>query len=237
MFEALRVTTHVDSAREHLRTARRAVAEKIVSAGRFALARTAELGHTFERWIVDDWELVAAELGVELGVSRGRATTLITQGRDLLTRLPSFTDVFLTGVVDLRVVRVMLGRTALIVDADIMSVIDGQLATAAPHWNALSDDRIADLVDWMVRDIDPEAVRRARESRRSRGSTVEAVGDGMVEIHGRVDAAKGAVFDQGLDALARSVCPDAPRSFREWYPASRCRRRFRSAGAARARFG
>ena len=131
----------------------------------------------------------------------------------------------------------MLGHTALSVDADIMSVIDGQLATAAPHWNTLSDDRIADLVDWMVRDIDPEAVRRARESRRSRGITVEPVGDGMVEIHGRVDAAKGVVFDQGLDALARSVCPDDPRSFREWYPASRCSRRFRSAGAARARFG
>lgn len=215
MFEESGTVAHLDSARDHLRTERRAVAEKMVSAGRFALARMAELGHTFEKWIVDDWELVAAELGVELGVSRGRATTLITQGRDLLTRLPSFTDVFLTGVVDLRVVRVMLGRTALIIDADIMDVIDGQLATAAPHWNALSDDRIADLVDWMVRDIDPEAVRRARESRRSRGITVEPVGDGMVEIHGRVDAAKGATFDHGLDALARTVCPDDPRSFQE----------------------
>lgn len=215
MFEMSGAAAHLDAAREQLRAERCAVAEKMVAAGRFALVRMAELGHTLERWIVDDWELAAAELGVELGVSRGRATTLITQGRDLLTRLPSFTDVFLTGAVDLRVVRVIFGRTALIIDADIIAVIDGQLAAAAPHWNAISDDRIADLVDWMVRDIDPEAVRRARESRRQRGIHVEPIGDGMVEIHGRVDAAKGAMFDQGLDALARTVCPDDPRSFQE----------------------
>lgn len=215
MFESSGALTHLDAARTQLRTERRAVAEKMVAAGRFAMTRMAELGNTFESWVVDDWEMVAAELGVELGVSRGRATSLITQGRDLLTRLPSFTDVFRTGAVDLRVLRVVLERTALIVDADIMAVIDAQLADAAAHWNALSDDRIADLVDWMVRDIDPEAVRRARETRRQRGIHIEPIGDGMVEIYGRVDAAKGAVFDQGLDALARTVCPDDPRSFQE----------------------
>ncbi|WP_255511362.1 HNH endonuclease signature motif containing protein [Mycolicibacterium sp. P9-22] len=79
----------------------------------------------------------------------------------------------------------------------------------------MSDERIAELVDWMVVDVDPEAVRRARQARQQRGITVEPIGDGMVEIHGRVDAAKGAVFDQGLDALARTVCPDDPRSFLE----------------------
>ncbi len=35
----------------------------------------AELGGSHERWIVDDWESVAAELGAELGISRGRACT------------------------------------------------------------------------------------------------------------------------------------------------------------------
>ncbi|MCF6391764.1 13E12 repeat family protein, partial [Mycobacterium sp. MBM] len=70
-------------------------------------------------------------------------------------------------------------------------------------------------VDWMVIDVDPEAVRRARTARRSRSISVEPVGDGMVEIHGRVDAVKGAVFDQRLDELARTVCPDDPRSFEE----------------------
>ncbi|MCF6391761.1 13E12 repeat family protein, partial [Mycobacterium sp. MBM] len=115
-----------------MRAERTAVAAKIVAAGRFALARMAELGNGCEDLIVDDWELVAAELGAELGISRGRACTLITQGRDLLTRLPAFAEVFATGTVDVRVLRVILHRTALVTDPDIMAVIDAQLAAAAP---------------------------------------------------------------------------------------------------------
>ncbi|WNG83143.1 DUF222 domain-containing protein [Mycobacterium sp. ITM-2016-00316] len=215
MFEDRGATAHLDGARDQLRAERMAVALKVIEAGRFALARMAELGHAFEDLIVDDWELAAAELGAELGISRGRACTLITQGRDLLTRLPAFTDILATGTVDLRVLRVILHRTALITDPDVLSVLDAQLAQAAPAWNARSDERITELVDWMVLDIDPEAVRRARASRRARAITVEPVGDGMVEIHGRVDAAKGAVFDQRLDELARTTCPDDPRTFDE----------------------
>ncbi|MGU3503347.1 DUF222 domain-containing protein, partial [Mycobacterium sp. C31M] len=206
---------HLDTARDQLRTERVAVAAKILAAGRFALARMAELGHAFEDMIVDDWELAAAELGAELGISRGRACTLITQGRDLIVRLPALADVFAQGAVDLRVLRVILHRIALIVDPDVMSVIDTQLAEQATSWNALSDERIGDLVDWMVVDVDPEAVRRAREARRGRRITVEPVGDGMVEIYGRVDAARGAIFDQGLDALARTTCPEDPRTFQQ----------------------
>lgn len=215
MFEDRGADSHLDAARDQLRAERCAVAAKLIGAGKFALVRMAELGNGFEDLIVDDWELVAAELGVELGISRGRACTLITQGRDLITRLPAFARVFSTGTVDLRVLRLILQRTALITDQDVMSVIDAQLAEAAPSWNALSDDRVAELVDWMIVDVDPDAVRRARQARHRRGVTVEPVGDGMVEIHGRVDAAKGAVFDQGLDALARTVCPDDPRTLDE----------------------
>ena len=215
MFEDRGALAHLDAARDELTAERRAVAHKLVAAGKFALVRMAELGNGHEDWIVDDWELVAAELGVELGISRGRACTQITHGRDLIQRLPAFAEVFLTVVVDLRVFLAIFHRTALITDPDIMAVIDAQVAAAAPSWNALSDDRIAELVDWMVVDVDPDAVRRARQRRRSRYIAVEPIGDGLVEIHGRVDAAKGAFCDQQLDALARTVCADDPRSLDE----------------------
>ncbi|MEH3137325.1 MAG: DUF222 domain-containing protein [Mycolicibacterium neoaurum] len=206
------VADHLDAARGQLLAERTAVAAKVLAAGRFALARMAELGHGFDDLIVDDWELVAAELGAELGISRGRACTLITQGRDLLTRLPVFAQVFAGGGVDLRVLRVILHRCALITDPDITAIIDTQLAAAAPSWNPLSDERIAELIDWMIIEIDPVAVRRARETRRRRHLNVAPVGDGMVEIHGLVDAAKGAIFDQSVQALARTVCPHDPRT-------------------------
>ncbi|ORA03753.1 DUF222 domain-containing protein, partial [Mycolicibacterium bacteremicum] len=166
------VGTHLDTARDQLRAERAAVAAKVLAAGRFALARMAQLGHAFDDLIVDDWELAAAELGI----SRGRATTLITQGRDLLTRLPAVAEVFATGTVDLRVLRLILTRTALIIDPDIITVLDTQLATKTPSWNALSDERIADLIDWMIVDVDPEAVRRARNARRRRHLSIDPVG-------------------------------------------------------------
>ncbi|MGU3503098.1 DUF222 domain-containing protein, partial [Mycobacterium sp. C31M] len=206
---------HLDAARDGLVTERAATATKVLAAGRFALDRMLELGNTFDKWVVDDWELIAAEVGVELGISRGRALTLITQGRDLLTRLPNLAEVWATGVIDLRVIRLVLHRTTLILDEDILAVIDTQLADAAPGWNVLSDDRISELIDWMIIDVDPEAVRRAREARKSRFLTVNPVGDGVVEIYGRLDAADGAILDQSLDALASTVCPDDPRTHAE----------------------
>ena len=63
MSEQSSVVDHLDAARDQLRAERVAVAAKILAAGRFALARMAELGHAFEDMIVDDWELAAAELG------------------------------------------------------------------------------------------------------------------------------------------------------------------------------
>ncbi|AMO03955.1 MULTISPECIES: HNH endonuclease signature motif containing protein [Mycobacteriaceae] len=212
MSERSGVGVHLDAARAQLHVERVAVAAKVVAAGRFALARMVELGHGLQDLIVDDWELVAAELGAELGISRGRACTLITQGRDLLTRLPALAEVFARGGVDLRVLRVILHRCALITDPDITAIIDAQLAAAAPSWNALSDERIAELIDWTIIEIDPVTVRRARQTRRRRHLTVAPVGDGMVEIYGLVDAAKGAVFDQTVEALARTVCPQDPRT-------------------------
>ncbi|ORA01345.1 HNH endonuclease signature motif containing protein, partial [Mycolicibacterium bacteremicum] len=61
-------------------------------------------------------------------------------------------------------------------------------------------------------DVDPEAVRRARNARRRRHLSIDPVGNGMVEVYGLLDAAKGAVLDQQLDALARTVCPHDPRT-------------------------
>jgi hypothetical protein len=33
----------------------------------------------------------------------------------------------------------------------------------APAWNKLSREKVTELVDWMVIELDPEAVRRAKQ--------------------------------------------------------------------------
>ena len=45
-------------------------------------------------WCVDDWEAVAAEIGAELGISRGRASSQMHYGTTLLERFPTLGAVF-----------------------------------------------------------------------------------------------------------------------------------------------
>ena len=76
------------------------------------------------------------------------------------------------------------------------------LAHRARGWNTLSDRRIAQLVDWMVLDVDPNAVRVAKQHDDDRHIEVRADQYGMAEIFGRVRATDGAAFDHRLDALS-----------------------------------
>ena len=80
-------------------------------------------------------------------------------GTTLLERFPRLGEVFVAGEVDFRVVAAAIFRTDLITDTDVLAKIDAELARKAPAWNKLSRDKITELVDWMVIDADPEAVR------------------------------------------------------------------------------
>ncbi|MCV7430076.1 DUF222 domain-containing protein [Mycolicibacterium bacteremicum] len=57
----------------------------------------------------------------------------------------------------------------------------------------------------MIIDVDPEAVRRARNARRRRHLSIDPVGNGMVEVYGLLDAAKGAVLDPEAVRRARNA--------------------------------
>ena len=65
---------------------------------------------------------------------------------------------------DFRVIRIVEFRTALMTDEQALAAIDEMVAHPAPGWNALSDKRVAQPVDWMVLDVDPNAVRVAKDA-------------------------------------------------------------------------
>ena len=96
------------------RAERVAVARKVVAAGRFTLQRSAASGQDFLQWCVDYWDVVAAEIAAELGISRGRASSMMDYGQTLIERLPTLGEVFTAGAVDFRVIRIVAFRTALI---------------------------------------------------------------------------------------------------------------------------
>ncbi|WP_156744455.1 DUF222 domain-containing protein, partial [Mycobacterium sp. E740] len=215
MFEAVGDADLLEVMGEAQRAERVAVARKVIAAGRFGLRRFAAMGNTHASWCIDDWDVIASEVAAELGVSRGRASAMISYGCTLIEQLPRLAEVFGGGRVDLRVIRIIDYRTALVVDEQAMAVIDERLARAAPGWNKLSDARIAQLVDWMVLDVDPQALRVAHKRDEDRHLEISTEGYGTAEVWGRLHATVGAALDEKLAQLAGTVCGDDPRTVRQ----------------------
>ena len=198
---------------EAQRDERVAVARRLLAAGRLCQLRMADVDAEDRfQWCVDNWEAVAAEVGAELGISRRRASTQMNYGVELLERLPKLGAVFASGEVDFRVVAVAVFRTGLVTDEDVLTALDARLAAAAPRWNAYSNARIAELVDWWVREADPAAERNARSADADRNVTIGPSRDGLTEFWGTLRTPDAAALDRRLNQLTATVCRGDPRT-------------------------
>lgn len=216
MFDTLAESELLDLMRGAQHRERVAVAERLLAAGRLCQRRIRDSGtDNREQWCIDNWEAVAAEVGAELGVSRSRASSQMNYGIELLERLPRLAAVFAAGEVDFRVIAAVVFRTGLITDRVIMAAVDERLARNAPGWNLLSRERISEIVDWHVRQADPDAVRAERSADADRHVEVGPSRHGLSEFWGSVRATDAAALDRRLDELAAMVCRDDPRTARQ----------------------
>ncbi|BBY49944.1 hypothetical protein MARA_34120 [Mycolicibacterium arabiense] len=197
---------------DSLHAERAAAARRLVAAGVFAARHDAGPGSETERWCVEDFTAAAAEVGAELGLSRFRAEADMSCGLTLVQRLPRLAHRFLAGEVDPRVIAIVDHRTTLVQDPGVLAELDARLAEAAPRWNALSQAKLTEVVDWLVVQLDPEAKRVARDRRDDRHVEITPGEHGLSEIHGRLSAVDGAALDKRLDAIAATVCRDDPRT-------------------------
>jgi hypothetical protein len=191
---------------------RAAFARQLLAVGTFPSAASNKPQGEHDQWCVDDWEVIAAEIGAELGISRGRASAQMHDGQALLERFPRLGAVFLTGLVDFRVIAAAIFRTGLITDTVALTTIDAELAAKAPSWNKLSREKITELVDWMVIAADPDAIRVAKQRDLDRHSEIGLGHHGMAEICGEVRGPDAAAFDAKLNQLTATVCPNDPRT-------------------------
>ena len=208
MFDSLSEPALLEEMRGAQQTERVAVARRLLAAGRLCQRRMAGVAEDDRaQWCIDNWEAVAAEVGAELGISRGRASAQMNYGMELLERLPRLGAVFAEGQVDFRVVAAIVFRTGLITDPDVLARIDSELSRRAGRWNTLSQRRLTDVIDRWVAQFDPAAVRQARSAEEERTVEFGEAHNGMVEFWGALRAADAAVLEGRLDQLAA----DAPR--------------------------
>ena len=216
MFESLDEASLLAEMTAGRRAERSAVARRLMAAGRLCLVRMADVEvEDRTQWCIDNWEAVAAEVGAELGISRARASAEMNYGLELVVRLPKLGAAMAAGEVDFRVISVVVFRTGLIVDPQVLAVIDARLAAAARSWNGLSRRKIVELVDWRVRELDPAAERAAQGVDEDRHVEINPSEGGLAQFWGAVRAADAAVLDRRLDALAGSVCAEDSRTKRQ----------------------
>ncbi|WP_396926484.1 DUF222 domain-containing protein [Mycolicibacterium sp.] len=198
------------------RAERKAIAERLLAAGQLCRRRMSAVDAADRaQWCIDNWEAVAAEVAAELGISQGRASSQMNYGVQLIERLPKLGALFASGAIEYRIVIIAVFRTGLITDADILDAVDTRLAQHAAGWNTCSEEKLKEKIDWFVRDLDPYAVRVARQADDDRHIETAPAADGMAEIYGRVRASDAAAFDQRLNQLAATVCRDDSRTARQ----------------------
>jgi hypothetical protein len=198
------------------RNERTAVARRLLAAGRLCQLRMAAVdGVDRTQWCIDNWEAVAAEVGSAVGIQPGTASAQMSYGTALLEGLPKLAARFVAGEVDCRVVAVAVFRTGLITDPDLLAAVDERLAARVSVCNRMSRGKLAEYVDWLVLELDPAAVRVARQAQTDRHVEIGSSRDGLAENWGSVRAPDAALVDRRLDQLVATVCREDPRTARQ----------------------
>jgi hypothetical protein len=170
-----------------------------------------------EQWALDNWDTVAAEVAAAHSVSLGVASHQLMIARALRNRLPRVGEVFAAGQISYRLVNAIVYRTALIRDPAAQAKVDTELATAVLEWGSMSTAKVEAAIDYWVDRYDPDALRRVELSSRGRHVDVfdEHNGSGVAYVDGKLFSHDAAALDQRLDAMARAVCDDDPRTLEQ----------------------
>jgi len=170
-----------------------------------------EDGQGRELWRFDVWDAVAAEVAAAQCTTAGVASGLLHYAVCLRERLPRVAAVFATGVLDYRTVRMIVSRTLLAVEPEVMAAIDAELAEAIRTWGPMSVTKMVQAVDRIVIAHDPEARRRTQS--RVRGRHVDIAHDRDISyLTGELLQSDATLLDRRLSALARTVCDHDPRT-------------------------
>ncbi len=210
MFEALTDSELIDAIAAEARTSAISDARKYG-----AIAELERRRNTGEhaKWACDDWDSAAAEVAAALNIGHARAGGEMELAVTLRDRLPKVGALFLSGALNGRRVWLIDQRTRLITDAEALAAIDAAIADRIVEWGPLSEYKLTQALDVWVDAIDPGAQRRTRESARSRDFTIgDDRASGTTPVWGRLFSTDAALLGERLDAMARMVCEDDPRT-------------------------
>ncbi|MGZ8802390.1 MAG: DUF222 domain-containing protein [Mycobacterium sp.] len=164
------------------------------------------------QWAADTTEAVAGEVSAALNISAGLAADYVLHARCLREQLPTTGAVFAAGDIDYATFQLVVSRTALVDDDEVMAAVDAEVAAALLRWRSLSRGRLRARVDRIVARHDRDAVRRRQRKHRDRGIEIWNSGDGLAEIRGFLRNMDAHLLEQRPDGLAATVCGEDLRT-------------------------
>jgi len=170
-----------------------------------------EDGNGRELWRIDPWEAVAAEVAAAQGITAAAASAQLHSAICLHQRLPKVAALFATGAISYRTVRMIVARTFLALEPDVLAAIDAELAGTLTAWGPLSFTKTEQAIDALVERHDPAARRRTETAIRSRYVDISHRG-GIASIAGDLYSTDATLLDRRLTALAHTVCDNDPRT-------------------------
>jgi hypothetical protein len=167
-----------------------------------------------ELWLIDPWEAVSAEVGAAMRITSTAAGALLHDAVCLRERLPKVAEVFATGTISYKTVRLIVTRTLLALEPEVVAAIDADLAEELTALGRpLSRNKTEQFIDALVQRHDPEAVRRTESVARGRHVDIDTGGTtGGAILNGELYGTDGSLLDRRLTALAHSVCDQDPRT-------------------------
>lgn len=160
-------------------------------------------------------EQTIAEVGAVANVPVGTARATVQTALRMHSRMPFTGQVLGTGRISMSDLRLILDRTAGLFDDAQCDQLDRRLAAELSARPPMSRTRLRALVDFLIGQIDAEALRRRRERAeqdRSMDITPDRFNPGMSRLSGSLAAADAAVVNARLTDMARSVCSADPRT-------------------------
>jgi hypothetical protein len=213
MFEQFDDTALVQAIGDSARAENKACARRLAAIAELYERRQipVENGQGRELWRIDSWEAVAAEVAAVQGITSAAAGAEMHNAICLRERLPKVGALFAAGVIAYRTVRMIVARTLLALEPDVLAAIDAELADALTRWGPLSLNKTEQAIDALVERHDPAARRRTETAVRSRYIDVEHRG-GIASVSGEVHSIDATLLDRRLTALAQTVCGNDPRT-------------------------
>src|ERR1700752_2695003 len=181
-----------------------AIAQRLAAVAALYERRSGELAEC-QWWCADGCDAVAAEISAVQNISHARAVAQVQFACALWHRLPRVAQVFVSGVIDYRLVSTIVARTENVEEA-VLPELDEAIARHCRKWMRLSTPKLRDRVDQWVAKFDPAGVRVPPAVKNNRFIEIYPASPGIAGIGGFLNAADGAALDQALEALAATVC-------------------------------